>query len=229
VDVPLDAAWDLDAGAMKRALELMSPSVVFIASPNNPTGNRMSEDRLRAVLDAAGDALVVLDEASVDYAEGGSLRALRAAYPRLAVMRTLSKVGLAALRVGWLEADESLVREVDKARQPFNLSATSQAAACAVLAHAWDAVSTHVAGVVAERGRVAREIGAKVQVTRSQANFLWVKTPGPAGEVYEALCKRGVLVRSFHAAGGRLASQLRVTIGTPKENDRLLEALTSCV
>jgi histidinol-phosphate aminotransferase len=209
----------------------MSPNIVFVASPNNPTGNRMTEARVRALLDASKDAFVVLDEAYVDYTDAGSLRALRAKYPRLGVLRTLSKVGLAALRVGWLEADASLVAEIDKARQPFNLSATSQAAASAVLARAWDDVRAHVARVVSERGRVAREIAAldgRFEVTPSEANFLWVKTPGQAGDVYEALASRGVLVRSFHATGGRMASQLRVTIGRADENDRLLEALRSC-
>lgn len=98
VEVPLDGSWDLDVGAMGRAIEMTRPSVVFVASPNNPTGNRMSEERIRFLLGAAGDALVVLDEAYVDFA-GGSLRRWREAYPRLAILRTLSKVGLAALRI----------------------------------------------------------------------------------------------------------------------------------
>ncbi|HEX3344957.1 MAG TPA: histidinol-phosphate transaminase [Polyangiaceae bacterium] len=226
VEVPLDAAWDLDVGSMKRAIEMMPPNVVFLASPNNPTGNRMSDERLEAVLDAAGDALVVLDEAYVDYA-GESRRGWRAKHPRLAILRTLSKVGLAALRIGWLEADEGLVREIDKARQPFNVSATSQAAAAGVLTDAWDEVRAHVEGVVRERERVARAIGSLegFSVVPSAANFVWVGTPRPAADVHAALLARGVLVRSFHAAGGRLANRLRVTIGTAAENDALLEAL----
>jgi histidinol-phosphate aminotransferase len=230
VEVPLDAGWDLDAGAMQRAMEMMPPNVVFIASPNNPTGNRMSEDRIAAVLASAGDALVVLDEAYVDYA-GESLRRWRARHPRLAILRTLSKVGLAALRIGWLEADEALVREVDKARQPFNVSATSQAAAAAVLAEAWDDVREHVAVVVRERGRVTEAIRgmAGFDVPPSGANFVWVGTPRPAAEMHAALLARGVLVRSFHGVGGRLGNRLRITIGTPEENDALLEALRAAV
>jgi histidinol-phosphate aminotransferase len=228
VDVPLDASWDLDVGAMGRAIEMTRPSVVFVASPNNPTGNRMSEDRLRFLLGAAGDALVVLDEAYVDYA-GESLRRWREAYPRLAIMRTLSKVGLAALRIGWLEADAALVRELDKARQPFNVPATSQAAAAAVLADAWDEVRAHVASVVRERERVAGALAALpgLEVTASHANFLWLGTPRPAASVHQALLGRGVLVRSFHASGGRMANRLRATIGTPAENDALIAALSA--
>ena len=228
VEVPLDAKWDLDAASMKRAIEMTRPSVVFVASPNNPTGNRMSEDRLESLLAAAADALVVLDEAYVDYA-GESLRSWRARHPRLAVLRTLSKVGLAALRIGWLEAEEALVREVDKVRQPFNVSATSQAAAAAVLAEAWTEVEAHVAGVVKERARVesaVRSLGAW-DVVPSQANFVWVGTPGPAADAHAQLLARGVLVRSFHASGGRLANRLRLTIGTPAENDALIEALAA--
>ena len=229
VEVPLDDAWDLDVRAMSRAIELVQPNIVFIASPNNPTGNRMSGDRLRQVVDAAPGALVVIDEAYVDFC-GGSLREWRVRHANVAISRTFSKVGLAALRIGWLEADEGLVREIDKVRQPFNVSATRQAAAAAVLADAWSDVEQHVAAVVGERMRVASEI-ARIpgfEVTPSAANFVWVRTPKPASDVYDALVAKGILVRSFHVAGGRLAKQLRITIGLAHENDRLLETLRTC-
>ena len=229
IEVPLDSAWDLDVGTMLRAIELVRPNIVYIATPNNPTGNRMNDARLRAVLDAAKESFVVVDEAYVDYA-GASLRSWRAQHENLGILRTLSKIGLAALRIGWLEADAGLVREIDKARQPFNVSATSQEAASAVLEDAWDDVCVHVAEIVAERDRVNAALTAMpgFDVTPSAANFLWVKTPRPAGEVLEGLKQRGVLVRSFHALGGRLAHQLRITIGSPADNDRLLEGLRAC-
>lgn len=228
VEVPLDASWDLDVGGILRAVEVTRPNVLFIASPNNPTGNRMSDGRVAAILQAARDALVVVDEAYVDYA-GESLRSWRARFPNLAVLRTLSKVGFAALRVGWLEGDEGFVREVDKARQPFNVSATSLAAAAAVLSEAWDEVRAHVETVVRERERVASELRRipGVDVAPSNANFLWIGTPVSAAAVHDALISRGVLVRSFHSAGGRLANRLRVTTGTPAENDRFLSALAA--
>jgi histidinol-phosphate aminotransferase len=214
---------------MQRATEMLRPNVLYLASPNNPTGNAMSRDRLEKLVVAARDAFVIIDEAYGDFA-GESLRGWRARHSNLGILRTVSKVGLAALRVGWLEADAGLVREIDKVRQPFNVSATSQAAVAAVLEHGWDAVAEHVQLVVGERARVSSAI-AKLPgfvVTPSAANFVWVKTPRPAGETFEMLKARGVLVRSFHAAGGRLAHQVRITIGTAAENDRLLEELAQC-
>jgi histidinol-phosphate aminotransferase len=231
VEVPLDANWDLDVSATKRAVEMTRPNVVFVATPNNPTGNRVSDDRLAALAECAEDALVVIDEAYVDYARAGSLRSWRTRYPNVAILRTLSKVGLAALRVGWLEGPEELVREVDKGRQPFNVSATSQAAAAAVLAEGWDEVRGHVAAVVRERDRLAVEVQdvPGVAVSPSDANFLWIRTERPAADVYQGLLARGILVRSFHAAGGRMAHWLRVTVGARRDNDEFLAALRQAV
>lgn len=265
VDVPLDAAWDLDVAMIRRALQIMEPSVVFLASPNNPTGNQMSRDRVEQVVRLCGAvggelaeraraggsippvgstmvsarreaepeepkqaAFVVVDEAYIDYAgPGASMRGLRAAAPHMGVLGTLSKIGLAALRVGWLEAPAALVAEIDKSRQPFNVSATSQAAAAAVLEDAWDDVQADVARVVAERERLAAAIARLdgFEVTPSASNFLWIKTPVPAEEVFGHLVRDKILVRSFHAAGGRLARQLRITVGTSAQHDRLLASL----
>lgn len=230
VEVPLDATWDLDLETTKRAVTMMEPNVVFVASPNNPTGNRMREDRVRALAAASASSFFVLDEAYVDYA-GASLRSLREAQPHVGVLRTLSKIGLAALRVGWLEADAGLLGEIDKGRQPFNVSATSQLAAAAVLEDAWDELRKDVDAVVDARARLASAIAALpgFVVTPSDANFLWVKTPGPAEAVFTHLVRDRILVRSFHKNGGRLASQLRITVGTETEHDRLVASLEGFV
>lgn len=227
IEVPLDASWDLDVRSMNRALELMTPNVVFVASPNNPTGNRVSADRLEAVTAAATSSFVVLDEAYVDYAEGGSLRSMRARHPHVGVLRTLSKVGLAALRIGWLEADAGLLAEIDKGRQPFNTSALAQAAAAEVLETAWDAVQRDVAEIVRRRGELAASLRALdgIEVTEPDANFVWIATRRPAADVHAALVEDGILVRSFHSGGGRLANRLRITIGTDAEHERLVAAL----
>jgi histidinol-phosphate aminotransferase len=263
VEVPLDASWDLDVAMTKKAIAMMQPSVVFVASPNNPTGNRMSVDRLEEIVRAAGGAaggaggekrekaksgsamaammlsatgtdggqggaFVIVDEAYVDYSgPDASVRTWRERYPHLGILRTVSKVGLAALRVGWLEADAALVAEIDKTRQPFNVSATSQIAAAAVLEDAWDEVQAGVARVVAARERLSAAIAALdgFSVTPSAANFVWVKTPIASEKVQEQLAKDGILVRSFHKIGGRLGAQLRITVGEDAQHDRLLASL----
>ena len=259
VEVPLDASWDLDVAMTKKAIAMMQPSVVFVASPNNPTGNRMSVDRLEEIVCAAGGgggekragtgtatamaammlsatgteggeggAFVIVDEAYVDYSgPNASVRGWRARYPHLGILRTVSKVGLAALRVGWLEADPGLVAEIDKTRQPFNVSATSQIAAAAVLEEAWDELQAGVARVVAAREKLSAAIAALegFSVTPSAANFVWVKTPVASEKVQEHLAKDGILVRSFHKSGGRLGAQLRITIGEDAQHDRLLASL----
>jgi histidinol-phosphate aminotransferase len=264
VEVPLDATWDLDVAMTKKAIAMMQPSVVFVASPNNPTGNRMSMDRLEEIVKAAGavsgtgtgtgtgeseraraamaamllsatgteggegGAFTIVDEAYVDYSgPGASVRGWRERYPHLGILRTLSKIGLAALRVGWLEADAGLIAEIDKTRQPFNVSATSQIAAAAVLEEAWDDVQAGVARVVAAREALASAIAGLegFVVTPSAANFLWVKTPIPSQRVFEMLARDGVLVRSFHKIGGRLGSQLRITVGDDAQHERLLASL----
>jgi histidinol-phosphate aminotransferase len=228
VEVPLDATWDLDVAAMRRAVDFARPNLVFVATPNNPTSRQVSLERLEALIAAAPDAVVVVDEAYVDFAPRSQIH-LRRAYPNVVVLRTLSKVGFAALRVGWMIGPAELVREVDKARQPYNLPEPSQRGATFVLRDLADETARGVARVVAERGRLAAALAALgFDVTPSDANFLWIDAPGPAGELADALAARGVLVKSFHAAGGRLGRRLRVTVGLPAENDRLLQEIAQC-
>ncbi len=226
VEVPLDASWGLSLPALQKAVELGEPSLVFIASPNNPTGTLADPDALEALVVAAKDARVGIDEAYVDYAERDHLHLYRK-HPNVAILRTLSKIGFAALRVGWLVARPELVRELDKLRLPYNVGSVSQALACLALGELEADLKQLIAEVVVERERLTRAVGelSGIVVTPSQANFLWLKSERPAAEVWQGLAERGVLVRSFHARGGRLSHQLRVTVGTRAENDAFLAAL----
>ncbi len=225
IEVPLDAAWDLDVAGMKRAIEFAQPNILFIATPNNPTGSVMSEARLRAVIEAAPEALVVLDEAYVDFAST-NVAYLRREYPNVATLGTLSKVGFAALRVGWLIGPADLVHELNKVRQPYNLPLPSQRAAILVLRELRSEVDRLVTHVISERERLTRELDRiGFSVTPSQTNFVWVETKRPATEVFDGLSSNGILVRSFAKSGGRLAKRLRITVGTQTENDRLLETI----
>jgi histidinol-phosphate aminotransferase len=232
VEVPLDDAWDLDVASMRAAIAETRPSIVYIASPNNPTSNAMDRSRLEAVIEAAEGTFVVVDEAYRAFAApspGGdnSVRRLRERHRNLGILGTLSKIGMAALRVGWLEADPAIVAEIDKVREPFNLSASSQEAAASVLELAWDEVQAHVRDVVQWRNDLAAAVASLpgYDVTPSSANFLWVRVAGSAIDVASELARRGILVRAFPQGGARLQAQLRITVGTPAENEALLGAL----
>ena len=218
-----DAVGTIGGGHLEwKAIEFARPNLVFVATPNNPTSNLVSLDRLEALIEAAPEALVIVDEAYIDFAPRTQLH-LRMKYPNVAVMRTLSKVGFASLRVGWLIGPAYLVREIDKTRQPYNLSVPSQRGATFVLDELGPEVERMCAAIVAERARLGEGLaGLGMKVTPSDANFLWVETTRPAGEVYAQLKAQGVLVKSFHERGGRLAHRLRITVGLPAENDRLL-------
>lgn len=226
VGVELDAAWDLDVDAMRAAIARERPNVVFLPSPNNPTGNRFDDGRVAAVIAAAPDALVLLDEAYGPFA-GRRYDAERRAHPHVGQLQTLSKIGLAALRCGWAILPTELAREVDKVRQPYNLDAVSQHLAREALTRFGGEIDDAVARVTAERERLGAALRAMdgVRVTPSDANFLWIEVPRDAAAVHDALLARGVVVRSFHASGGRLAQHLRVTVGTPAEDDAFLAAL----
>ncbi|APR79488.1 Histidinol-phosphate aminotransferase [Minicystis rosea] len=228
VEVPLDATWDLEVSSMRTAIEIMRPNVIFIATPNNPTSRLVSLDRLEAVITAAPDALVIVDEAYVDFASRTQID-LRKKHPNVAVLRTLSKIGFAALRVGWLIAPAELVRELDKVRQPYNVPVPSQRGATFVLRELRDEMARMRAEVIAERARLAEGLEKLgFAVTPSDANFLWTEAPRPANELVEALAARGVLVKGYGASGGRLLRRMRITVGLPAENDRLLYEIAQC-
>jgi histidinol-phosphate aminotransferase len=228
IEVPLDPQWDLDVTGLCRAIEMGRPNIVFLSTPNNPTGGLMSFDRLQAVIEAASDALVVVDEAYIDFARRNQLSLLRN-YPNVAILRTLSKIGFAALRLGWMIGPAELVREVDKVRQPYNISVPTQSAALVVLRDLSPEILRIRAAVIEERERLAQALQALGFVPApSEANFLWVKTRRPAQEVVETLASRKVLIKSFHPRGGRLLHHVRITVGLPAENDRLLEEISAC-
>jgi len=223
VGVPLAADFSLDADAMLAAIRREQPALVFLASPNNPTGNRYATEAVERILRAA-PGLVVVDEAYAAFA-GESFLPRLDAFPNLLVLRTLSKIGMAALRLGYAVAAPEWIVELDKVRQPYNLNALTQAAAQVLLAET-ALVDAQVAAIVAERARLgaalARLPGATV--FPAQANFLLLRVPD-ASAWCARLAAAGILVKNLHGAHPLLAQCLRITIGTPAENDALLAAL----
>ena len=231
VEIPLDPEQDfaLDPAALDRAVRAHRPNLVFLARPNNPTGTLWPSSTAVELAGAHPDVLVVSDEAYAAYAGDGMASRLGEA-PNLLVMQTLSKIGLAALRVGLLAGHPALVAEVNKVRSPYNVGALNQRAALWLLRHHRSLLAARCAEVVRERDRVAAALGAMpgVRTFSSQANLVLFRigTPGDgrATEVWRELCRRGVLVRCLDRPGP-LSGCLRVTIGTPAENEAFLAAL----
>ena len=228
VEVPLGPGYAADPDALVAAIEREQPSVVFLATPNNPTGTVWPRAAIERVLAAATDSVVVIDEAYLAYSGEPSCvdLALKPGNERCVVMQTLSKIGLAGLRVGYLVGQGEMVRELEKVRPPYNLDTLAQAAATAVLRHGAEALAQHAKSVRAERARLAEALAARPDyvVYDSGANFVLVRVPS-ATALSAQLRQASIAVRAYDR--GLLADCVRITVGTPAENDRLLAALAT--
>lgn len=225
VEVPTDETWGVSERGVVEAIERVDPHVVFLATPNNPTGRVITPEALRTIVEAAPRALVVVDEAYGPYADEG-FGDWPARYPNVALLGTLSKVGLAALRVGWLRGRPELVHELDKMRPPYNVPSLSQRLAIAALDEFPDELERIAATVRSERDVLTRglaELG--FLVTPSQANFVWAHAPLPAAALCGKLATRGVSLRHFSSGGERLCNHVRVTVGTSAEHEDLFQTL----
>jgi histidinol-phosphate aminotransferase len=223
VEVPLADDFSLDEAALLRAVDAHRPSIVFLALPNNPTGTLWRPGFALELAARHRDLVVVSDEAYVAYAGATNLPHLPA-HPNLVVMRTLSKIGLAGLRVGYTISAPAIAALLEKVRPPYNLSSLDQRAAELAVEHltAWSAA--RAAEVVRERGTLADALAARgLHVYPSAANLLLVRVPDAAA-TWQRLAAAGVVVRAFGATGP-LANCLRITVGTPAENQLLLDAL----
>ncbi len=223
VEVPLCADFTLDEAALAGTLAAAPANVVFFALPNNPTGTLFPPEAVLATAAQHPDVVVVSDEAYFEYA-GVTLLGELPRYPNLVVLRTVSKIGLAALRCGYLVAHPDLAREVEKVRPPYNLGSLNQVAAAWLLERHGPSLRARAAEVVAERDRLAVDLAAIVGVTLfpSRANFLLFRV-ADARACWTRLVERGVLVRNLDRPGA-LAGCLRVTVGTREENELFLSA-----
>jgi histidinol-phosphate aminotransferase len=225
VGVPLRADFSLDEDATMRAFATERPALTWIAYPNNPTGNLFPRDALLRLVDAA-PGLVVVDEAYYAFAGGATLLGELDRRDNLVVVRTVSKLGLAGLRLGCAIGPRAWLEQFEKLRLPYNVNVLSAAAGELLLAHR-DVLDGQTRRIVADRARLEAGLDALgIERFPSAANFVLVRVAdGPAA--FEALRQRGILVRTFHGSHPLLAHCLRLTVGTPEENDRLLEALRS--
>jgi histidinol-phosphate aminotransferase len=223
IAVPLDKTFDLDTDRMLRTVKKKKPRLIFLSSPNNPTGNCFSTDRMLKIIEASR-GVVIVDEAYQPFSSEKGFLPLLKDYGNLAIMRTLSKVGLAALRLGFLVADPAIVEEVNKVRLPFNVNSLSQAVAAEALKNR-SRFRSSVRAVVSERKRLLEQmekIGG-IQPFPSEANFILFRVDDP-DRVSRALLRKGVLVRNI---ADTVEGCLRVTVGTPAENTAFLKALST--
>ena len=220
--VELDQSFDLNLQDILKALSERKTAMAFYSYPNNPTGNLFSRDRIESVRDRG--IFTVVDEAYYHYCGETFLRDALSREDTV-VLRTLSKIGLAGLRVGILIGKESIIAELNKLRLPFNITYPSQVIASVMLREGKDFIEDSVGKVIRERERLKREMEAVgVEVFPSKANFLLFRTPFEAKALHGELLRRGVLVRDMSYMP-RLERCLRVSVGKPEENDRFLEAL----
>ncbi|MGW7265802.1 histidinol-phosphate transaminase [Streptomyces sp. NPDC054842] len=221
---PRNEDFTLDLAAAEAAVAEHRPDVVFITTPNNPTGNSVPPETVLALYEAAQAAkpsMVVIDEAYVEFSHGASLLPLLEDRPNLVVSRTMSKAfGAAGLRLGYLAAHPAVVDAVQLVRLPYHLSAVTQATALAALEHTGTLLG-YVEQLKAERDRLVTELSALgFEVTASDANFVQFGRFEDAHKAWQEILDRGVLVRDNGVPG-----RLRVSAGTPAENDAFLDAV----
>lgn len=223
VAVPLSPDFQLDEGRCAEAISRERPVLAVFASPNNPTGNRFDEDALVRLANLMGGAFVA-DEAYADFTGHTLLPRLRTT-PSLFVLRSLSKVGLAGLRLGALVGAREAIADLDRVRLPWNVNAVSLALGCAALARP-EPVQARIRQCIELR----RELDAGLRriagltVYPSEANFILVRTARRASDVARHLLCRGVLIKDV-SKPGLLADCLRISVGTAEENERCLQAL----
>ncbi len=220
---PSDFSIDLDATL--ALIEQHQPAALFIAYPNNPTGNLYDRAVVETLIEAA-PGLVVVDEAYEPFAADSFMPDV-SKYPNLLVMRTLSKFGLAGVRLGYMAGSNDIMSELDKIRLPYNINVLSQVTAEFVLKH--KAEFDHQAEqIVEQREWLLENLPSQVSPFPSQANFILMRTPaGQASLAFEALKKQGILIKNLDQPGTSLADCLRLTVGTAEENRQFITAFTS--
>ena len=217
-------SWSIDTATLLAAAQ--DAKVVFLASPNNPTGNQLQPELIDKIIETG--ALLVLDEAYIEFTQTESAAVRAASESALIVLRTFSKWGgIAGMRVGYAVSGEGSIDAMLRAKQPYNISTASEAAALASLQDT-EILNERARILVKERGRLA-EIMNQTEYLRpstSDANFLLVQVlDGRSGhEISEALRRRGIFVRTYN--DDRLVNYFRISIGTPKQNVRIIDAIT---
>ena len=225
VAVPLQADFSLDEEAMLSAINEQQPAVTFLSYPNNPTGNLFSAGSLRKIMSQA-TGLVVIDEAYAPFTDASFMPDV-GEYDNLLVLRTVSKMGLAGLRLGLLAGPPAWLEQIDKTRLPYNISAINQATGTFALAHG-ELFAAQAHEIRAQRAVLSSGLQALTPLTvyPSEANFILFRTPpGQATVLFEGLKAAGILIKNLNGSNDTLQDCLRVTVGLPEENAAFLTAM----
>jgi histidinol-phosphate aminotransferase len=221
--VPLTADFELDEAAMLAAVAEQRPSVIYLAYPNNPTAKLWDDAVIEKIIESA-PGLVVMDEAYQPFSSKSYIDRITR-HGHVLLMRTLSKFGLAGVRIGYLMGPAALVAQIDKVRPPYNVSVLNCEAALFALEHA-DVFASQARDVRQQRALVQRALGELpgVKAWPSDANMILARVPD-ARKAFEGMKSLGVLVKNVSKMHPLLANCLRLTVGTAEENDRMLAAL----
>lgn len=222
--VPLDVNFDIDVEAVMKAID-KNTRMIFLCSPNNPTGNLLSEERIKFLAEKS-DLIIFIDEAYIDFDENGSFTKYISEFNNVIISRTFSKAwGLAGIRCGYCIADEFIINLLFKVKAPYTINKLTANAILTALRKS-DTELNLISKILAERKKLISELSQINFIERiypSSANFLLVKMEN-ASEVFETLNQKGIRVR-MRKDDERLKDCLRITIGTSEENDLLIKAL----
>ena len=227
VGVPLTSDFSLDLPAMLAAIEREQPALIFLAYPNNPTGNLFSADDVKQIIERA-NGLVVVDEAYYAFASDSFLSRL-ADYQNLLVMRTFSKLGMAGLRLCFLAGGDEWLSQLEKLRLPYNVGVLPQLVAEKLLDH-HDVLLLQAKQIMDDRESLRRQMAELdgVDVYPSEANFLLFRVKN-ANAVFDGLKQHGILIKNLNKGHPMLKDCLRVTVGMPEENDKFIAALREII
>ena len=227
IGIPLKANFSLDLDLMLTAITKYRPAVIFIAYPNNPTGNLFEAEAVSRIIESA-PGVVVVDEAYHAFADSSFMGKLTQ-YPNLLLMRTLSKLGLAGLRLGLLAGRSEWLIQLEKLRLPYNIGVLTQEVVRKILQYP-DILQQQADAIKAERVVMSEYLNLLdgVEVFPSDANFLLLRV-NKASQVFSELKKRNILIKNLDGSHSLLRNCLRVTIGTPDENKQFLGALQECI
>ncbi len=223
IGVPLTADFELDEAAMLAAIQEHKPSIIYLAYPNNPTANLWDDAVIEKIIEAA-PGLVVMDEAYQPFSSKSYINRI-AKHKHVLLMRTMSKFGLAGVRLGYMMGPKALIAEVDKVRPPYNISVLNYE--CALFALGYQEVfAAQAKDILAQRTRIFGELQAlpSVKAWKSDANMILVRVPD-AAKTFEGMRSRKVLIKNVSKMHPLLANCLRLTVGTADENTQMLAAL----